>query len=295
MGSLAVRSGLLGLAGLVAAVLFAFAPLASAQQNYLVTSNIVYGDPSRPDREFQSLDIYWQDNVKKRPVIIYIHDGGWALGDKSDVGLKPQFFADHDMSFISMNYRLRWDYNLYDQVEDIVSVIRWVKANHGEYGLDPGRIVLMGHGAGAHLASLVGTNEEYLRAGRLSLSDIKSIVSIDTASFDIPRLMNETGSYIEQRRHRLIFGEVESVWAAASPITYVKKGKKHPSFALLYVADSESTASQARDFARALREAETNVIMIPGNHKTTQTINDEIGSPRDAPSLALIAFIRATI
>jgi acetyl esterase/lipase len=75
----------------------------------------------------------------------------------------------------------------------------------------------------------------------------------------------------------------------------VTKGKGIPPFALLYVADSETTSVQARNFSRALRAAEVSVIMIPGNHKTTESIDEELGSPGDAPTLALIAFLRATI
>ncbi|MCB1693725.1 MAG: alpha/beta hydrolase [Pseudomonadales bacterium] len=259
----------------------------------LVTRDVVYGDPKKPDSELQSLDIYWKDNAKKRAVIIYVHDGGWAFGDKSDVHLKPNFFALHDIAFVSMNYRLRWDYGLADQAADIASVVKWVRGNAKQYGLDPSRVILMGHGAGAHLVSLVGTDAQYLKAKGLTLADIRSVVAIDTISFDIPALMASDASFVEKRRHRLIFGEDEAILRAASPITYVAKGKQIPPFALLYV--NGSSAQQSREFSRALREADVNVIMIPGNDKTSQSIDEELGRPGDAPTLALIAFIRATI
>ena len=45
--------------------------------------NAFYGtDPTRVDYELQTLDVYWQDNKRKRPAIIYLHGGGWAFGDK---------------------------------------------------------------------------------------------------------------------------------------------------------------------------------------------------------------------
>ncbi|MEX0941972.1 MAG: hypothetical protein WD002_05440, partial [Pseudomonadales bacterium] len=85
-------------------------PVMAQDASFLITRDIPYGSAGKPDSEFQTLDVYWKDVAKKRPVIIYVHDGGWAFGDKSDVHEKPKFFAVHDISFISMNYRLRWEY-----------------------------------------------------------------------------------------------------------------------------------------------------------------------------------------
>ncbi len=263
--------------------------------NYLVSRDIVYGDSERPDRELQSLDIYWIDSLERRPVIIYVHDGAWALGDKSDVHKKPGFFSLHDMAFISMNHRLRWEASLLDQLEDIVSVIRWVGANADEYGMDPERIVLMGHGAGAHLSALVATQPPFLNTEGVDFSNVRAVVGIDSASYDIAAVMADGGNYLDQRRHKLIFGEEEKGWQSASPISHISEGKTIPPFALLYVAGNEATSSQAREFARKLREHEIDVIMVPGNEKTTETIDEELGSPGDAPTLAMMAFLRAAI
>lgn len=268
---------------------------ADEEANYLVSRDIVYGDAARPESELQSLDLYWQDNLEQRPVIIYIHDGAWALGDKDDVHKKPSFFARHGFSFISMNYRLRWEASLLDQLEDIVSVIRWVKDNASQYGLDPERVVLMGHGAGAHLAALVATQPPFVDTSGIDFEHIRAVVAIDSDSYDITWLMKETGSYLDRRRHRLIFGEDEKAWRSASPVTYVDAEKVLPPFALLYVPNNSSTTRQTRAFSRALREVDAKVIMIPGNEKTTETIDEELGTPRDAPSLALVAFLRAAI
>ncbi|MDG2072370.1 MAG: alpha/beta hydrolase [Pseudomonadales bacterium] len=165
---------------------------------FLVARDLSYGDVDQ-----QKLDVYYRSGTARLPVVIYIHGGGWAFGDKKEVHYKPQNFDDQDVALISMNYRLRWDYETYDQLEDIVSVNQWVQDNAVTYGLDEKKIVLMGHAAGAHLMSLVGINESHMKAGGLQLSDISAVISIDTASYDIERLMIELGSFIERRQHRL--------------------------------------------------------------------------------------------
>ncbi len=298
MISLPVRLRLVLIVLVGVAVLLRAQVASAASDSFIEIKDIPYVDSSRSGGNIQTLDLYWKDKLKKRPVVIYMHGGGWAFGDKADVHDKPQFFSAHDMVFISMNYRLRWEYDLYDQLEDVVAVISWVRNKQAEYGLDPDRIILMGHGSGGHLASLVSTNEDYLKAAGLTLSAIRVVVAIDTASFDIPRLMGpvgESGSFLEQRLHRLVFGSTQEVWANASPITYVEAGKPIPPFALLYVAGSESTAGQTKAFAKALRDASVEVIMIPGNEKTTQSIDADLGAVGDIMTLGLIAFIHAAI
>jgi len=262
---------------------------------YQVAKDLSYIDGTDDDAKLQSLDVYWEDNKTLRPVVIYVHGGSWAFGDKKDVNFKPDFFVSQGITFVSMNYRLRWDYKLYDQLDDIASVVGWIKANSRTFGIDPDRIILMGHGAGAHLVSLVATDANYLRAKELEISDLRAVVAIDTLSFDIPRVMKELGGFIERRQHRLVFGSDEQVWDAASPISHVKPGKNIPGFAVLFVADNEANTLQAKAFTKKLSQAGIDTIMIPGNSKTSDTIDAELGQVSDTPTQAMMAFIRAKI
>lgn len=268
---------------------------ADKSASYRVDENINYSGPGASVHDNQSLDIYWRNADKRRPVIIYVHGGGWAFGDKSEVQAKPGYFVSEDMAFVSMNYRLRWDYKVSHQLEDIVSVVAWVRENADKYGLDPSRIILMGHAAGAHLVSLIGTNEAYLKARGLSLSDLKAVVAIDTESYDIPRLMNELGTFVQKRHHRVIFGEDENAWIEASPITHVNADNDIPAFALLYLPGDEPSSVQASAFAKKLSDADAEVIMIPGNERTRETLDDALGRQGDEPTQALITFIHAII
>lgn len=76
-------------------------------------SSAVYGDASRTDHVLQTLDIYQKRSdiranpQRTKPVVIYIHGGGWFFGDKADVYAKPASFLSHDMLFVSANCRLQ--------------------------------------------------------------------------------------------------------------------------------------------------------------------------------------------
>ena len=235
------------------------------------------------------------DPGKPLPVIIYVHGGGWAFGDKQDVHLKPHFFTRNNFAFVSMNYRLRWDYKVYDQVVDIVSVLRWVENEGRSHRLDPSRIILMGHAAGAHLVSLVTTDRGYLEAEGMSAGNIKAVVAIDSSSYDIPRLMRELGSFVERRQHELIFSNDEKVWKAASPVTHVSKNDALPAFALLYNPALESSSLQAKEFARVLSASDASVIMIPGSSDAPAKTDELIGTAGNIATGALMAFLRSQI
>ena len=280
---------------LTTCLLWALTSVSLAAPAMQSSMNAFYGtDPTRVDYELQTLDVYWQDNKRKRPAIIYLHGGGWAFGDKSEINSKADFFVAQGFAFISMNYRLRWDYQLFDQLQDVVDAILWVRDNANSYGIDNSRIVLMGNGAGAHLASLVATDARHLKRQGLALKDIRAVVAIDSLSYDIPRVHKELGTFVQRRQHRLVFGENANVQMEASPIHHVKVEKNIPSFALLYVPDDEASTVQAQAFAKRLIDAKVNTIMIPGNTKTKQSIDVELGSPGDLSTGALMAFLRAS-
>src|SRR5262245_15320755 len=53
-----------------------------------VKRDIPYGD-----RERQVLDVYAPPGARSRPVVFWIHGGGWEGGNKADVAQKPRAFV----------------------------------------------------------------------------------------------------------------------------------------------------------------------------------------------------------
>lgn len=243
----------------------------------------------------QTLDVYKPNTIALAPVILYVHGGAWAFGDKKDVHVKPNYFTHNGFAFVSINYRLRWDYKIYDQVVDLVSAIEWIQENGAEFGLDADRIVMKGHGAGGHLVSLVMTDSSYLRAEGLSGKGVKAVVSIDSTSYDITRVMKELGSFIERRKHEVIFTSNEKIWRAASPQTHVSKNPSLPPFALLYNPERDITTLQAKGFAKALKGAGGVLVMVPGSVSDPARTNELIGVSGNIATVALMAFIRSQI
>jgi len=114
--------------------------------------------PYVPDGdEAQKLDLYLPETPADRPLplIVHIHGGGWRGGSKFPcpvVGMVPQGYV-----VASVEYRFSQKALFPAQIQDCQAAIRWLRANSGRYGIDPGHIGVIGASAGGHLSALVGT------------------------------------------------------------------------------------------------------------------------------------------
>src|SRR5258708_4305140 len=148
-----------------------------------VKRDIPYADPAD---ERQVLDIYAPSEAKNLPVVFWIHGGGWQTGDKSSVQIKPRVFVEKGFVFVSTNYRLLPSVDMATIVRDVAKSIHWVHDHIAEHGGDPNRLFVMGHSAGAQLAALICTDDRYLKAEGVPLTDIKGCAPVDRDTFDVP-------------------------------------------------------------------------------------------------------------
>ena len=119
---------------------------------------IAYGDDER-----QVMDIILPDELasdEQRPVILYIHGGGWTAGDKSNFSHMQQSTIDAGYIYASMNYHYAGDGNNYlTLINDIKLAIDFLYNQQSVYHVDPRGIALIGASAGAHLALLYAYKE----------------------------------------------------------------------------------------------------------------------------------------
>ena len=264
-----------------------------------VFRDIAYYEVPGTDPKGLSLDIYTpcsEECTCPRPVMIYVHGGGWTRGDKSAVAEKPQFFTEEGFIFISTNYRMTPEVEFPIHVEDVARAIGWVHANISEYGGDPQQIFLMGHSAGAHLVSLVATDGQYLRRFGLSLDALSGVISNDTQAYDIPWQAQQQGGQL-RAAYADTFGQDPDCWALFSPLTHVEPNKGIPPMLLLvsrgmsslWINPQRLMATQA--FAEALDAASIPVKIINIPQKTHGQINQQIGEPGDAETQEILEFL----
>jgi acetyl esterase/lipase len=96
------------------------------------------------------------------PLAVFIHGGAWKGGDKGGGLTRADSRMLYQLGFAvaSLNYRLAPADHFPAQVQDCKLAIRFLKANAGWLGFDPGRVGLWGSSAGGHLVSLMATADD---------------------------------------------------------------------------------------------------------------------------------------
>lgn len=133
-----------------------------------VERDLAYGSNER-----QRLDVFTPAAGfdPKRPILIYVHGGGFIAGDKHSEG--SPFFSNigqwavlNGYNCITMTYRLAPQHQWPSGVEDLNLLMRFIRHEGSEHGLDSDCIFLMGQSAGAaHAAAYVAHPEIYAPFG----------------------------------------------------------------------------------------------------------------------------------
>jgi acetyl esterase/lipase len=267
------------------AVLFLAVPLAAQPAPWPEgTSDIAYGSDARQHLEFTPAE------SRRAPLFIFIHGGGWARGDMAMAGHMAAHFHGLGYAFASLNYRLVPDATPQQQAEDIAAAIARLVRDAGRLGIDPDRIILSGHSAGAHLAALVGTDPRYLAAHRLPLSILDGIVLLDGAGYDVPAQMRRGGPLL-RRLYANAFGEDAAFQARVSP-TLQAAAPNAGRFLILHITSRpDDSGAQSEQLARALRAAGTpaEVIAVDNSHAE---IFRQFGTPGHVATERTDAFAR---
>jgi acetyl esterase len=94
------------------------------------------------------------------PVLIYAHGGGWCYGSVETVDRFCRRVADRSgCAVLSVGYRLAPEHVFPAQIEDLETVLRYVRSDGAALGVDPSRLAVGGDSAGAQLATVVARRQ----------------------------------------------------------------------------------------------------------------------------------------
>ena len=105
----------------------------------------------------QSMDVWLAESKVPTPLVFYLHGGGWAAQDKTDIHehLDVRGFLNAGISVASVNYRLLQDANAADvtppvkwPLEDAARALQFVRSNADHWNIDNVRIGACGVSAG---------------------------------------------------------------------------------------------------------------------------------------------------
>lgn len=227
------------------------------------------------------LDILRPDHTDRtRPVVLYIHGGGWHEGDRG-AGMHPWLnphLAAHGFVTASVTYRLSGDATWPAPLDDVHTAVDWLHDHAAEHGGDPDRIGLWGHSAGAHLAALTALHVDTVKAVALSACPSDLRAERPDSGNEVARLIG-TGT------------DWDSALTSASPICHVRAGA--PPFLLAHGTDDTVVAfSQSAAFRDALVDAGVTVQWepLPGRHHEWADRPGPADGPETADTFGALAL-----
>lgn len=276
---------------------------------YTLARDITYKPVHRRDTgrmELQKLDLYYKEGWENRPVVVFIHGGGWVRGDKSNIQRNPdlwQSFLREGLVLASVNFRLPQDMSgrgitYRDQVADIAAAIKWLTENVSEFGGDPDRLFLFGYSSGAHLAALIGLNERLLAKEGLPVETIKGVVAVDVHAYDVPQAIREMQSSFLRSRIPMMknfFGFTSKDQLAASPINYVDEPGRVP-FLIISAGQKEGSSqlvskAVSERFHQALTKGGHSSAHVHFSGHTHSALVMGFGKDSDAVAPAVLKFL----
>ena len=224
--------------------------------------DLAYGpDPA------QRMDVYMPAHSAAAPILLLVHGGAWKIGDKRHhavIAAKTKHWTAKGFVVVSTNYRLNIPPD--QQAADISAAVAEIERQASHWHADPGRLIVMGHSAGAHLLALL-----HARLG--DQAPWRAAVLLDSAALDVPAIMTKSPA----RFYRQAFGRDPRQWQALSPWHQLHDATK-PVLAVCSSYRRESCA-QAKSFVTRTQQLGGTAQLLPQPLSHRQ-INENLGSDK---------------
>ena len=261
-----------------------------------VRRDICYREGSGDEKH--RLDIYLPAGADF-PVLIFIHGGGLASGDKglrvsgADVyGNIGRFYASQGIGVAVINYRLQPKATWREQVEDVAHATSWVYSNLATYGADRSQLFIGGHSAGAHLATRVALDHKPLSELGLSPDILSGVIAVSGAGYDLAdEKTYELGAKRLHYESRFRCGDCTDGWKReASPISHVQPTA--PPFLIIYAeGEYKSLQRQSQLLHEALQQNQvpSQLVVVPGQSHCRIVLT--LSRPDRTSAPAILQFI----
>ncbi len=193
-----------------------------------------------PDRR---LDVYAPASACGAPVVVFFYGGSWETGSRDMYRFVGRALARRGVMVVIPDYRRYPEVRFPAFMDDAAAAVAWSRANAERFGGDPAHLFLMGHSAGAQIATLLALDPTYLRHAGLEPSSLAGVIGI-SGPYDFLPLTDPT--------LKIIFGP-EETWPRSQPINFVTPSAP-PMLLATGTADDTVYPRNTKHLAARLRE-----------------------------------------
>lgn len=202
--------------------------------------------------------LFAPDIHRPAPALIYLHGGGWVLGDVEAYDPLCRALAKRaECVVVSVDYRLAPEAKFPAAVKDCYAAAEWVANHAGDLGIDSDRIAVGGDSAGGNLATVI-CHEARDRGGPMLVYQVLIYPATD---------MRMTAPSIEENAEGPVLTKASMVWfmghylrseqdklnPLASPLLASDFSRLPPAFIL--TAECDPLRDEAEDYAGRLSAA----------------------------------------
>jgi acetyl esterase len=192
------------------------------------------------------------------PLLVYLHGGGWVVGDLDTHDQPCRFLARHaGVRVLSIDYRLAPEHPFPAAVEDSVAAVRHAIEQAQSFGADPARVAVGGDSAGGNLAAA---------AARVLMIDDGPVPAFQLLIYPVTDLTRKRESYrlfregfflteaqMDWYRDHYLPDEADASDPRASPILAANLSGLPP--AHVVTAGFDVLRDEGEDYAGLLRDA----------------------------------------
>lgn len=210
------------------------------------------------------LRLYRPHSVEPPPLLVYLHGGGWVIGDLDiQDGLCRALANRTGCALLSVDYRLAPEHPFPAAVDDTWAALGWAAANGAGLDVDPHRLGIAGDSAGGNLAAVAA-----LRArgrGSPSLDVCVMLCPVTDCRTDDPSMMELAEGYFLTRERMAWYWDqyapegVDRTGAELSPLRADLTGLAPT---VVVTAGLDPLRDQGVDFARACSAAGVETVLL---------------------------------
>lgn len=218
----------------------------------------------------EKLDIFPAEG-RSEALLVFIHGGYWRSRDKSDFSYLAPAFTRRGVALVLPNYGLCPQVGIEDIVKQNLLAIAWLWHHGAHHGVNPGRLYVAGHSAGAHLAAMMLAARWNTYMPELPHNLVKGGLAI-SGIYDLEPLVHAPFVNEDLKLDRALARRL-------SPV-HIPPATTAPLYTAVGGDESEEFKRQNALIARIWRHAFTGDIPMPGcNHLT---VLEQLADPASA-------------